>query len=97
LTTPATELLFEALDQFDQEPTKEIDIAENTLFVDRRDEIEIFGTLLARSLAHRLAPTTPSNLTPKPLIFRWILPNSVTRRGSKIPTRDASATDVASD
>jgi hypothetical protein len=69
LTTPATELLFEALDQFDQEPSRELDLAENTLFVDRRDEIEIFGTLLARSLAHRHAPTTPSTLTQKPLIF----------------------------
>jgi hypothetical protein len=69
LTTPATELLFEALDQFDQEPSRELDIAENTLFVDRRDEIEIFDTLLARSLAHRLAPATPSTSTPESLIF----------------------------
>jgi hypothetical protein len=68
--TPATEILFEALDQFDQEPSRELDLAENTLFVDRRDKIEIFDTLLARSLAHRLAPTTPSTVTPKPLIFQ---------------------------
>jgi hypothetical protein len=70
LTTSATELLFEALDQFEQEPSRELDLAENTLFVDRRDEIEIFDTLLARSLAHSLAPTTPSTVTPKPLIFQ---------------------------
>lgn len=69
LTTPATELLFEALDQFDQEPGGVLDLAEHTHFVDRRDEIEIFDTLLARSLAHRLAPSTPPTSTPNPLNF----------------------------
>jgi hypothetical protein len=97
LTTPATKLLFEDLDQFDKEPSRELDLAENTLFVDRRDEIDIFNTLLARSLAHRLAPETPSTSTPESPLFRWILPNYVTRRGSKSPTRDASATDGSSD
>ena len=69
LTTPATELLFEALDQFDQEPSREVDLAEITFFVDRRDEIEIVDTLLARSLAHRIAPATLSTSTPEPLLF----------------------------
>jgi hypothetical protein len=57
LTTPATELLFEALDQFDQEPGGVFDIAEHTHFVDRRDKIEIF-----RQPPRALTRTPPSSL-----------------------------------
>jgi hypothetical protein len=69
LATPATELLFEALDQFGKEPRGVLDLAEHIHFVDRRDEIEIFDTLLARSLAHRLAPSTSPTSTPNPFNF----------------------------
>jgi hypothetical protein len=64
LTTPATELLFEALDQFDQEPSGVVGPAEDTHFIDRSDEVAIFDTLLARSIEHRLAPTHSSDVNP---------------------------------
>jgi hypothetical protein len=63
LTTPAAELLFEALDQFDQESTGSIAIADDTPIISRNDEVALFDTLLARSIEHRLTPTHSSDST----------------------------------
>jgi hypothetical protein len=48
LTTPATGLLFEALDQFYQEPNGVLDLADDTYYIDRKDEVDLYDTLLAR-------------------------------------------------
>jgi hypothetical protein len=63
LTTPAAELLLEALDQFDQESSGSTAIAEDTPIISRSDEVALFDTLLARSIEHRLALTHSSDST----------------------------------
>jgi hypothetical protein len=58
LTTLATELLFEALDQLDLEPNRVLNLAEETYYIDRKDEVNVYDTLLA------LARTPPSTHSP---------------------------------
>jgi hypothetical protein len=48
LTTHDAELLFEALDQFDQESSGSTAIDEDTPLISRGDEVALFNTLLAR-------------------------------------------------
>jgi hypothetical protein len=70
---PAAELLFEALDQFDQESSGSTAIAEDTPIISRSDEVALFDTLLARSIEHRLAPTHSSDsaYTRQQIYFRY--------------------------
>lgn len=76
LTTPAAELLFEALDQFDQESCGSTAIAEDTPLISRSDEVALFDTLLARSIEHRLAPPHSSDPTSTRQHFPSDLPAS---------------------
>ena len=64
LTTPNTKLLFEALDQIDQDQREFVDSAEDTHFIDRSDEVAIFDILIARSTEHRLGTTHSSDIKP---------------------------------
>jgi hypothetical protein len=69
LTIPATKLLFEILDQIDQDQRKVVDSIDDTHFIDRCDKVAIFDTLLARSIEHRLAPVHASGIKPFCLNF----------------------------
>jgi hypothetical protein len=59
-TTPAAVLLFEALDQLEIDATPAECEPADTINFAPQDEVNLFDTLLARSLEHRMAPATSS-------------------------------------